>query len=321
MGYIENIKRVRDNKRVSQTDMAEKLGIAQNNYGRIERGLTELTVDRLYKIAEILEVSVADLLEIPIITPANNYYDIKELLRENEQLKDKGQILDKIRNSYLKVFNEHISGVRNEIQSDDNNYNLSIIDKRLFLETEKAAFYLFLKIEKAEWYELAIKYKLIIDEQIVGYWERFKFINPLYFTVSEIENYKSLVSSTNDNSDSLTSMIRYRAKSEEYSYLDKEVTMIMDWYQSFLPKLSKDRMQTKRDYSRLGVSAASDIGRVIIEKLKKVDNAQNYFIDSDKKDGSTTLEGLFQKLHQESMEELSKKIDEEFERLKNINGR
>ena len=59
MNAIENIQRIRIEKRLSQAEMAERLGIAQNNYGKIERGITELTVQRLYKIAEILGSSPA----------------------------------------------------------------------------------------------------------------------------------------------------------------------------------------------------------------------------------------------------------------------
>lgn len=42
--------------------MAEPLGISQNAYSRLENGETKLDVDRLRKIAEVLEVAPEDLL-------------------------------------------------------------------------------------------------------------------------------------------------------------------------------------------------------------------------------------------------------------------
>lgn len=60
--FLDNIKRLRNEKEISQKQMAERLGFAQNNYSKIERGLVELTVNRLYEIAEILGVSIFQIL-------------------------------------------------------------------------------------------------------------------------------------------------------------------------------------------------------------------------------------------------------------------
>jgi transcriptional regulator with XRE-family HTH domain len=60
--YIENIKYLRKLKRISQEDMAKGLGFAQSNYNKIEKGTAELTVDRLYQIADVLGVSVFQIL-------------------------------------------------------------------------------------------------------------------------------------------------------------------------------------------------------------------------------------------------------------------
>ena len=46
----------------SQEYIAYKLGICQEAYGKIERGQTELTTNRLYKIAEVLDIDVLTLI-------------------------------------------------------------------------------------------------------------------------------------------------------------------------------------------------------------------------------------------------------------------
>ena len=49
-------------KGYSQEYMASRLNISQNAYSKLEREETELSVKRIYEIAEILEVSVYQLL-------------------------------------------------------------------------------------------------------------------------------------------------------------------------------------------------------------------------------------------------------------------
>lgn len=62
MEVIDRIKQIRIEKGISHEAMAYNLGISQTAYTKIEKNETKLTVDRLFKIAEILEVKVEDLL-------------------------------------------------------------------------------------------------------------------------------------------------------------------------------------------------------------------------------------------------------------------
>ena len=64
MNVIENIKTIRKNKGISHEAMAVNLGISQTAYTKIEREETKLTVDRLQKIAEILDVKIDDIFEL-----------------------------------------------------------------------------------------------------------------------------------------------------------------------------------------------------------------------------------------------------------------
>ena len=57
-----NIKQIRELKSFTQEYMAKELGITQPAYVKIEQGLTILKIDRLQKIAEILEVDLSTLL-------------------------------------------------------------------------------------------------------------------------------------------------------------------------------------------------------------------------------------------------------------------
>ncbi|WP_299821009.1 helix-turn-helix transcriptional regulator [uncultured Pontibacter sp.] len=59
---IKKIRNIRQQKGYSQEYMAHRLNISQNAYSKIERGFTDVTVKRIYEIAEILEISVFELL-------------------------------------------------------------------------------------------------------------------------------------------------------------------------------------------------------------------------------------------------------------------
>ena len=57
-----NIRQIRELKNFTQEYMANELGLTQPAYVKIEQGLTVLKIDRLQKIADILEVDISTLL-------------------------------------------------------------------------------------------------------------------------------------------------------------------------------------------------------------------------------------------------------------------
>lgn len=59
---LDNIRAIRKAKGLTQIDMSEQLGLTKNNYGKVENGQVELTVKRLYQIADILGVNAVTLL-------------------------------------------------------------------------------------------------------------------------------------------------------------------------------------------------------------------------------------------------------------------
>jgi len=58
------IRKLREQKGFSQDFVAEKLGINQSTYGKLERDVSNITLDRLFKIADVLEEDVTTLLDI-----------------------------------------------------------------------------------------------------------------------------------------------------------------------------------------------------------------------------------------------------------------
>ena len=59
-----NIRILRDQKGLRQRYVSTLLGITPNGYGKIERGESSLTVERLELLAQILGVSVPDIIHL-----------------------------------------------------------------------------------------------------------------------------------------------------------------------------------------------------------------------------------------------------------------
>ena len=58
MEFSECLKNLRKQAHLTQTEVAEKLGISQQAYASWERGIKKPTQDNLVKIAQILNVSI-----------------------------------------------------------------------------------------------------------------------------------------------------------------------------------------------------------------------------------------------------------------------
>ncbi|HEX8014205.1 MAG TPA: helix-turn-helix transcriptional regulator [Flavobacterium sp.] len=56
------IKNIRELKNYTQEYMAEKLGVTQAGYSKIEKGKTSLSYEKLVEIGKILDVSVEDII-------------------------------------------------------------------------------------------------------------------------------------------------------------------------------------------------------------------------------------------------------------------
>lgn len=57
------IRKIRENKKMSQDEVARGMGISQNAYSKIENNQTQLTVNHIKKLSKILDVSMVELLK------------------------------------------------------------------------------------------------------------------------------------------------------------------------------------------------------------------------------------------------------------------
>ena len=61
-----NIKRLRELKGITREAMAAELDLSLSGYSKIERGESEISVSKLFKISEILEVEVPKILNFDV---------------------------------------------------------------------------------------------------------------------------------------------------------------------------------------------------------------------------------------------------------------
>jgi transcriptional regulator with XRE-family HTH domain len=89
----QKLRLLREFRNYSQEYIAEKLGITQHAYSRIENNLTKLTAERLERLAAILNIPPLELLsdKEPVISFSDSGASIKEdhwkeIIENNRQL-------------------------------------------------------------------------------------------------------------------------------------------------------------------------------------------------------------------------------------------
>lgn len=97
MESSEKIKIMREMNQWTQEEVAEKLGMSTTGYAKIERGQTNVSVEKLKQIAQVFNLNVAQLLDDERFVMCsigdnnsnyNNYFGTNEKLSlENEKLK------------------------------------------------------------------------------------------------------------------------------------------------------------------------------------------------------------------------------------------
>ena len=92
-GFTERLKQLRQARSLSQTRLAELLGVLPRTYNRWERGGHVPHAEMLVKIADALQVSVDELLgrRDAITEPKIRNPDLHQLVQEVDELPDEEQ--------------------------------------------------------------------------------------------------------------------------------------------------------------------------------------------------------------------------------------
>jgi transcriptional regulator with XRE-family HTH domain len=60
---IQNIRKIRIDRELSQENVAFNLQISQSSYAKMESGQSKLSIDRLYQLATFFKIPAEDLLK------------------------------------------------------------------------------------------------------------------------------------------------------------------------------------------------------------------------------------------------------------------
>lgn len=103
---VENIKKFRELKNMTRDEIADKLEMSVSGYSKLERGEVDLTLSKLYRIAEILEVSVSQILNFDAsqIFNINNNHVVNGI----EVAKQINNYKDEYKDKYIKILEAEV---------------------------------------------------------------------------------------------------------------------------------------------------------------------------------------------------------------------
>ena len=110
---IENIKKFRELKNLTRDEVAEKMEMSLSGYSKLERGDVELSISKLYKLAEILEVDVSQILNFDasqVFNVSNNNVVNGVEIKEQHH-----HYPDEYKDKYIKMLEAEVERLKGEI--------------------------------------------------------------------------------------------------------------------------------------------------------------------------------------------------------------
>lgn len=255
MNISENIKQIRESKRLSQAEVSRRLNLDPPSYFRFEKRGSKLSLEQIENIANALEVSVREVLGFEVET--TNKSEIEILQNENKILKEKSEILDNIESTFLSVFQDHYKQVEQEIINGEY-HGTKLYDGKILHNAKFNLISFIIFCQETEWYEVLMKLGIIKEQKIKYAWDRYEYINPFSLKIDDIPKFKASNPNSLNLSDDeiIIEIVKQRSSSERYQYLDSEVKWMSDNYNHIINKdsLFIIRKNLSTSYSSIGKS-------------------------------------------------------------------
>ncbi|WP_293730913.1 helix-turn-helix transcriptional regulator [uncultured Actinobacillus sp.] len=123
METYEKIKMMRELNQWTQEEVAEKLGMSTTGYAKIERGQTNVSVEKLKQIAQIFNINIAQLLDdnekLVICSIGDNHSNYNNYFGMNEKLiaqNEKQQLEIQLKDELLKQKDAEITALKELIE-------------------------------------------------------------------------------------------------------------------------------------------------------------------------------------------------------------
>lgn len=110
---MENLRRIRKEKKITQKQLAEKIGVQPSAISKYETGKVSPTVEQLEKIAEVLEVPVMSLFPQSVIDSAKLVDEkVNAKMQKNQDLAEKYPFTEEEFEEVSQFFTENIKDKR-----------------------------------------------------------------------------------------------------------------------------------------------------------------------------------------------------------------
>lgn len=107
---VENIKKFRELKNLTRDEIADKLEMSVSGYSKLERGEVDITLSKLFRIADILEVSVSQILNFD----ASQIFNVSDHGIANVGIKSQtNNYQDEYKDKYIKMLEAEIERLKN----------------------------------------------------------------------------------------------------------------------------------------------------------------------------------------------------------------
>jgi len=104
------LRLLREFRNYSQEYVAKKLGITQNTYSRVENNQTKITTERLFRIAQILNIPVTEL-----VSGDDLVIHSRNALPDNHQATLEQQLFKELRENTRQFYQEIISNTTDKL--------------------------------------------------------------------------------------------------------------------------------------------------------------------------------------------------------------
>ena len=109
---IENIKKFRELKNLTRDELADKLEMSVSGYSKLERGEVDISLSKLYRIADILEVSVSQILNFD----ASQIFNVRDYGVANVDIKSQtNNYQDEYKDKYIKMLEAEMERLRSHL--------------------------------------------------------------------------------------------------------------------------------------------------------------------------------------------------------------
>ena len=117
MNIVQNIKKIREEKGLLQKQVATHINVSKSTYSKIEKSLREVTVIELYKMSQLFNMTVDQIINLEDVIPKAVVLEDKT---EDERLKLIDNLDEEDKNTVFKIIDKMLTNKKFKTFFDKN---------------------------------------------------------------------------------------------------------------------------------------------------------------------------------------------------------